>query len=222
MSDFILRDMTPANLSNYVARQLSTYFPDGRVISAETIHAFMSDALERTRLCFTGIEKKKFRDGVQVMFNYLHPDHYAMFLYLLSNTVSRLDKQNPLAFRLFYLNKALHGLDAYHDTELPEVFQFMHPLGTILGQATYGNYFCVYQGCSVGCDEQGIFPVIGEHVVLYAGASVIGRSHIGNNVVISANTMVLNQDICNNKLVFTQPQLEIRDNKRHVIERRFK
>ena len=74
------------------------------------------------------------------MFNYLHPDHYAMFLYLLANTVSRGDRANPLPFRLFYLNKVLHGLDVYHDTELPEVFQFMHPLGTVLGQAGRSLY----------------------------------------------------------------------------------
>jgi serine O-acetyltransferase len=222
MSEFILRDMTPADLSAYVAHQLSLYFPDGRGISAATIHPYMSDALERTCQCFVGIEKKKFREGALVMFNYLHPDHYAMFLYLLSNTVSRRDSQNPLAFRLFYLNKALHAVDAYHDTELPPVFQFMHPLGTILGQAKYGNYFCVYQGCSVGCDEKGVFPVIGEHVVMYAGASVIGHSHIGSNVVISANTMILNQNIPNDKLVLSSQQLEIRDNTRHVMQRRFR
>ncbi|MDO8653795.1 MAG: hypothetical protein Q7R66_16570 [Undibacterium sp.] len=222
MNDFILRDITPKNLSGYVARQLCIYFPDDRIISADTIAPYMNRALERTHLCFAGIEKKKFRDGAQIMFNYLHPDHYAMFLYLLSNTVSRLDRQNPLAFRLFYLNKVLHGLDAYHDTELPEIFQFMHPIGSILGQATYGNYLSIHQGCTIGCDEHGAFPVIGDHVVLYAGASVIGRSHIGDNVVVSANTMILNYDVPPDTMVLSNQQLEFRDNTRHVLERRFK
>ena len=223
MIEFILRDITPDALCGYVACQLTTYFPDGRSITADTITPYIDEALERTRHCFTGIEKKKFRDGAKAMFNYLHPDHYAMFLYLLSNTVSRRDRANPLAFRLFYLNKVLHSLDVYHDTELPPVFQFMHPLGAILGQATYGNYLCVYQGCSIGADEDGTFPVLGEHVVLYAKSSVIGRSRIGNNVVIGANTMVLNRDIPDDKLVVGNfPQLEIRENKRHVLDRRFK
>ena len=79
MSNFILRDMTPANLSSYVARQLSTYFPDGRVISPDTIQIYMGDALERTRLCFAGIEKKKFRDSEKVMFHYLHPVHAKLY-----------------------------------------------------------------------------------------------------------------------------------------------
>lgn len=223
MSEFILRDMTPDDLCAYVTRQLNLFFPDKRPVSAEQLRPVMNEALERTRACFTGIEKNKFRTGGQVMFNYLHPDHYAMFLYLLSNTVSRRDSANPLAFRLFYLNKVMHGLDAYHDAELPEIFQFMHPLGTILGHARYGNYFCVYQGCSVGSDEKGVFPEIGEHVILYAGASVIGNSKIGDNVVIGANAMVLNHDVPANKVVLGNHQsLNLRDNSRHVRERRFR
>jgi serine O-acetyltransferase len=223
MSEFVLRDMTADGLSAYVARQLGTFFPDGRPVPVAALQPYMKDALARTQLCFSGIEKKKFRDGGRVMFNYLHPDHYAMFLYLLANTVSRRDRADPLAFRLFYLNKVLHGLDIYHDTELPEVFQFMHPLGTVLGHAKYGNFFCVYQGCSVGSDEDRVFPELGDHVVLYAGASVIGRSRIGNNVVIGAHSLILNTDIPDNKVVLAGYQrLNIRDNPRHVRERRFR
>lgn len=222
MGEFVLRDMTAEDLCAYVAHQLNRFFPDNRPVAPGQLRTVMGEALERTHACFAGIEKRKFRADGQVMFNYLHPDHYAMFLYLLSNTVSRRDKTNPLAFRLFYLNKVMHGLDAYHDTELPEVFQFMHPLGTILGHAKYGNYFCVYQGCSVGSDEDGVFPEIGEHVILYAGASVIGRSKIGSNVVIGANAMILNRDIPDNKVILGGcSHLNMRDNTRHVRERRF-
>lgn len=222
MGEFVLRDMTAEDLCVYVTHQLNRVFPDNHQVVPAQLRSAMGEALERTRACFAGIEKKKFRADGQIMFNYLHPDHYAMFLYLLSNTVSRRDKTNPLAFRLFYLNKVMHGLDAYHDTELPEVFQFMHPLGTILGHAKYGNYFCVYQGCSVGSDENGAFPEIGEHAILYAGASVIGRSKIGNNVVIGANAMILNRDIPDNKVILGGcSHLNMRDNTKHVRERRF-
>lgn len=223
MVEFVLRDMTPERLSAYVSKQLTVFFPDGCSPPVGVLHPCASEALERTRLCFTGIEKSKFRDGDRVMFNYLHPDHYAMFLYLLANTVSRHDRGNPLAFRLYYLNKVLHGLDAYPDIELPEVFQFMHPVGTVLGHAKYGNHFCVYQGCSVGSGEDGVYPEIGDCVVLYARASVIGRSRIGNNVVIGAGAMVLDTDIPDDRVVLGAAEnLNIRSNSRHVLERRFR
>jgi serine O-acetyltransferase len=220
--EFILRDMTPDGLATYVTRQLGAVFPDGRTSSADSLRPHVQTAIERIRLCFTGIDKMKFRDGGRVLFNYMHPDHYATFLYLLANTVSRRDREDPVAFRLFYLNKALHGLDAYHDAELPEVFQFMHPVGTILGQAKYGNYFCVYQGVSVGSSEDGIFPEIGDHVVLYAGSSVIGGSKIGSNVVVGAGAMVMNRDIPDDKIVLANSHLELHNNPRHVADRRFR
>jgi len=223
MSEFILRDMTPGRLAAYVAHQLATFFPDGRGAIAPDLQPHVDAALERTRLCFAGIERKKFREGGRILFNYLHPDHYAMFLYLLANTVARRDRLDPLAFRVYYLNKVLHGLDAYPDTELPEVFQFMHPVGTILGQAAYGNHFCVYQGCSVGSDEDGVFPHLGDHVILYAGASVIGSSVIGSNVVVGAMALVLNQTVPDDKVVIGHPDtLLLRDNHRHVMDRRFR
>lgn len=223
MTEFVLRDMTQESLAAYVSRQLGVFFPDGRLIPVETLQPYIESALERTRLCFMGIQKKKFREGDQVMFNYLHPDHYAMFLYLLSNTVSRHDRSDPLAFRLYYLNKVLHGLDAFHDIELPEVFQFMHPSGTVLGHAKYGNYFCVYQGCTVGSDEGGVYPEIGDYVVLYAKSSVVGHSRIGNNVVIGAHAAVINADIPGNKVVLGDyGRLRTRDISKHVLERRFR
>lgn len=222
MTEFVLRDMTPASLAGYVSRQLGVFFPDGRPPSSGTLQPHINSALERTRLCFQGIQKKKFRDGERVMFNYMHPDHYAMFLYLLSNTASHNDRENPLAFRLYYLNKVLHGLDAFPDIELPEVFQFMHPTGTVLGHAKYGNYFCAYQGCTIGCGEDGVYPEFGDHVVMYAKSSVIGRCRIGSNVVIGAHALILNTNIPDNKVALGNgTSLQLRDNSTHVLERRF-
>ncbi len=67
MEEFLLRDMTPDGLTAYAARQLGTFFPDGHPMLAETIRPFMDEALERTRLCLTGIKKRKFRDGDRVL-----------------------------------------------------------------------------------------------------------------------------------------------------------
>lgn len=223
MTAFILRDFDTDSLTRYVAAQLERSFPDGRPASPDALRSAVSVALERTRICFTGISKPRYRDGDTVLCNPLHPDHHAAFLYLLANTLSRLDAGNPLAFRVYYLNKVLHGFDAYPDIELPEVFQLMHPLGTILGHAKYGNHFCVYQGCSVGSDEQGQFPSFGDGVILYAGARVIGPSRVGNNVVIGAGSLVMGRDIPDDSLVRpTSPTFEVVANRIPVLDRRFR
>ena len=72
----------------------------------------------------------------------------------------------------------------------------------------------------MGSDEEGVFPEIGEHVILYAGASVIGHSKIGDNVVIGDNAMILNRDIPANKVILGgHKHLDMRENTKHVRER---
>jgi Serine acetyltransferase len=46
--------------------------------------------------------------------------------------------------------------------------------------------------------------MIGDNVVLFSGAKIIGQVHIGNNVVVGANAVVLN-DIPDNAVVAGVP-----------------
>lgn len=81
------------------------------------------------------------------------------------------------------------------------------------GRATFGEYFFFYQGCTVGGDHN-TYPVIGHHVRLFANSTVLGESHIGNNVWIGAGALVKNTDIPDNSLVFGQsPNLIIKQRK---------
>jgi serine O-acetyltransferase len=222
MSKIILRNTTGDRLCGYVARQLDAFFPDDSGIGGHTFAPYISQTLERLRACFMGIKRKKYQAAEGPFFNYLHPDHYAASLYLLANTIHRAGAVDDLAFRVYYLNKALHALDAFFDAELPEVFQFMHPIGTVLGHAKYGNYFCVYQNCTVGSDEPGNTPVFGDCVVMYAGSTVIGKSRIGENVVLGANAYVIDRDVPDNSvIVAAASRPRATPNRKHVMERRF-
>jgi serine O-acetyltransferase len=210
-------------LCGYAARQLGHFFPDNSDITGKTFEPYVAQVMERLRLCFAGIRRNKYQRDGQPFFNYLHPDHYAVFLYLLANTIFRTGHDDVLAFRLYYLNKVLHSLDAFYDADLPEVFMFMHPIGTVLGHAKYGNYFCAYQNCTVGSDEPGNTPVFGDHVVMYAGSTVIGQSKIGNNVVLGAKSFVIDRDIPDDSIVMGAfPRLRVTPNKIHVLDRRFR
>ncbi len=47
---------------------------------------------------------------------------------------------------------------------------------------------------------------------MFANSSVIGNSHVGSNVIISAGTRVVNQDVPSNCIVFGEsPQLVFKD-----------
>ena len=104
----------------------------------------------------------------------------------------------------------LNGVDWYYQVELPAVFGAEHPLGSILGKAKYSDGLFVYQGVTIG-GNKGKYPVIGRNVVLYSDAKILGNARIGNNVVISANSYIKDEDIPDNCPVFgVSPNLIIK------------
>ena len=66
-------------------------------------------------------------------------------------------------------------------SELPNVFAVQHPVGTVLGRASYSDYFMAYQNCTVGANLKGDFPSFGKCAVMYGGSRIIGKTAIGNN-----------------------------------------
>lgn len=212
-------------LCQYVSAQLNNFFPDYINVESRNISQYIDDTLDRLEFCFKHIQKPYYNygEGIEMCFNYLHGDHYAMFLYILSNTIYKVDKNENLASKVFLLNKALHGIDAFYNIELPEIFLFVHPVGTILGRAKYEDYFVVYQNCSVGATEEGIYPTFSKETILYSKCSVIGNCKIGNNVVFSANATIINTDILSNSVVLGNfPNNKIISNKKNVIDRIFR
>ncbi|HBI21997.1 MAG TPA: serine acetyltransferase, partial [Legionella sp.] len=156
----------------YVAKQLDFFYPDGHDVMRHLSH-IMPMVIKRMDHCFSHIHKKYYVEHGHASFHHLNSDHYAMFLYLLSNEAWR-QGFTPLAEKAFLLNKALHGLDAFYSIALPDVFLLVHPVGTVLGNATYSDFFVVYQNVTVGSDVGGVYPCFGQSCVLYSKSSVIG------------------------------------------------
>lgn len=116
------------------------------------------------------------------------------------------------------MNKALHGFEAFYEVKLPDIFTVVHPVGTVLGRGTYSDYFCVYQGCTVGANLAGEYPSFGRGVVLYGGSRVIGRSRIGSNCLIAAGTTIIDRDIPDGHVGFGQhPQTASRPTRHDVV-----
>lgn len=204
-------------LTSYVTRQAAALFPDGQSAVGE-LAAPVARALERTEHCFSRINLKYFKDAGETRFDHLHTDQYAMFLYLLANSVHRMGGDPRLASRIYALNKALHGVDAFYEVELPEVFFFQHPVGTVLGRANYGNYFFVYQRCSVGSNLDGTYPTIGEGVVMFGGSAIVGASTVGDNCWLSMGAVVMDAAVPANSTVFGHsPDLILKPTLRNVV-----
>ncbi len=66
--------------------------------------------------------------------------------------------------------------------------------GTIVftKRAKIGAFFTIYHGCTVGTNDSGEGPVIGDFVSQYAGSHVLGRCRIADHTRIGANAVLLN------------------------------
>ena len=151
-------------------------------------------------------------------FNPYHSVQYMTFLYYLSHDIYKNANAGQLCDKIYYLNKIFHSVDLFYAIDLPEQFGAEHPLGSVMGRATYNNGFFFYQGCTIGgtYDKDGNihYPVIEENVKMYANSSVLGKCHIGKNVQIGAGALVKNQDVPDNSIVFGQsPNLIIKTKK---------
>ena len=58
-----------------------------------------------------------------------------------------------------------------------------------------------YQNVTVGSTVQGIFPEFSEKTILYSKSSVIGDCKIGKNVIIGANSSIINHNVQDNSVV---------------------
>lgn len=201
-------------LSTYIKLQLNHFFPDKFKIERNHINKYIDFSLQRAELCFSHVNSRYFRDEKgKILFNHLNGDQFAMFLYLLANTIYKNNGDMIFCEKVFQLNKLLHGIDAFYEVALPDIFLFVHPLATVLGRGEYADYLLVYQRCNVGSNK-GIYPKLGKYVSLHPGASILGNCHVGDNCKISTGSLLLDKNIHKNSLYIGSPQnYEIKKNK---------
>jgi serine O-acetyltransferase len=193
------------DLCGYVAKQINHFFPDGNDLMPKNIESLVLSALHKLEFSFRHVNNKYFEDSGFVIFDHLHGDQYSMFLYLLSRESFLKQENVSLSKKLYLLNKLLFGLDVYFEVQLPSIFLFVHPVGTVLGRAKYGDYLVVYQRVGVG-SNQDIYPILGDHVTLHPGASILGNSHIGNNCTIAAESFLLDKLLPDDSIYIGSPK----------------
>lgn len=75
--------------------------------------------------------------------------------------------------------------------------KFPHPVGIVIGTgAIIGKNVMIFQnvtlgGARIGDYRENNYPTIGNNVVIFAGAVIVGKVSIGDNATIGANAVVL-------------------------------
>lgn len=106
----------------------------------------------------------------------------------------------------------MHAVDWFYAIDLPTHFLCEHPVGSVLGKAKYGDRLLIYQGTTVGGsikDDVLCYPSFGDNVIMFSNSSVLGNTTIGENVMISAGTTVINDTIPSNCIVFGKSPIPV-------------
>lgn len=76
----------------------------------------------------------------------------------------------------------------------------LHPHNIVIGRYVEIGYNCkIYHDVTIG-QNLNRFPKIGDNVIIYTGAKVIGGVTVGNNAIIGANAVVTS-DVPENAIV---------------------
>lgn len=134
---------------------------------------------------------------------FLYPATWAIGVYRFGNwvvTKCKIPIIKQMLFILYFILKRssemLTGIEIAHNAEIGKGLFIGHLGGIIIGHdSKIGNYPSFHQGVTIGGAGRGDnhgSPTIGECVYFGAGSKVIGKINVGNNVMIGANAVVVN------------------------------
>jgi len=149
---------------------------------------------------------------------FCYPGIRAMTNYRMAHKL--LDLEVPLIPR--YISEMAHsetGIDIHPRAQIGDSFTIDHGTGVVIGSTSIiGNNVKIYQGVTLGAKSfpldsdgnpiKGIprHPIVEDNVVIYSGATILGRITIGKNSVIGGNVWVTANIPPNSKLVQSRPK----------------
>jgi serine O-acetyltransferase len=123
-----------------------------------------------------------------------YPGFHAILLHRLAHRLYRAGV--PLIPRVIsQITRLLTGIEIHPGARIGRRFFIDHGAGVVIGETTeIGDDVLIYQGVTLGGtgkDKGKRHPTIGNHVVIGAGAKVLGNITIGDHVKIGAGSVVI-------------------------------
>ncbi len=139
---------------------------------------------------------------LEVFFTY--SGFHALLAYRISHWL--WNRKVPFFPRLIsQITRWLTGVEIHPGATIGTGFFIDHGMGVVIGETTeVGEYVTLFQGVTLGGTgkERGKrHPTLGSHVVVGAGAKVLGGIRIGDNVKVGANAVVLRSVPANSTVV---------------------
>lgn len=135
----------------------------------------------------------------------LYPGVHAVWAYRLAHRLwTRRPALRPLARVISQMARFATGVEIHPGAVIGRRFFIDHGMGIVIGEtAEIGDDVLMYHQVTLGGRSRGRFkrhPTIGDHVLLGAGAKVIGPITVGSGSKIGANALVVH-DIPPNSVV---------------------
>lgn len=134
--------------------------------------------------------KKIIKEVIKRLIPWIDEEKKIYEIYIKSNkAIKKNKKYKALYYR--YRNLKKYSCIIAPSADIGKNLKLPHPMGVIIGRdAKIGNDCTIYQQVTIG-QKNDKFPTIGNNVIIYAGAKIVGDIKIGNNVIIGANAVVI-------------------------------
>ncbi|HRS53542.1 MAG TPA: serine acetyltransferase [Bacteroidales bacterium] len=150
---------------------------------------------------------------------YCYPGIKAITNYRIAHELTLLDI--PLIPRI--ITEMAHsetGIDIHPMAKIGDHFAIDHGTGIVIGETCIiGSNVKIYQGVTLGAksfpvDEKGHptkgiprHPIVEDNVIIYSGATILGRITIGKNSIIGGNVWLTESIPANSKIVLMSKKL---------------
>ena len=145
---------------------------------------------------------------------YAYPSLYAIAAYRIAHELHNLGIKNiPRIITEHAHSKT--GIDIHPAAKIGSSFFIDHGTGVVIGETTViGNHVKIYQGVTLGAlsvsksiKKTKRHPTIGDHVVIYSGATILGgKTTVGDNSIIGGNVWLVKSVPEGSKLYYESPK----------------
>ena|SRR3989338_7759055 len=128
--------------------------------------------------------------------NFFSPRFMPVALFRLSHFFYEV-KLGPLAKIFSLMNFVLFGLEIAVRCRIGKGLYLPHTQGTVVGALSIGENATIYHNVTLGAREVDLGyteagrPVVGNNVIIGAGAKVLGGVNVGDGARIGANAVVI-------------------------------
>lgn len=127
---------------------------------------------------------------------FMYPGYHAVRWHRISHWL-HVHKMRTLARGISQFARFLTGVEIHPGAKIGKCLFIDHGMGIVIGEtAEVGDYCNIYHGVTLGGtgkDKGKRHPTLGNHVLVGAGAKILGPFTVGDNARIGGNAVVLKE-----------------------------